>query len=133
LAERSRSALYVLTGAVAFAAAQAVLFLVAGESNRPTIDSNGWFLNSTTGIAVVATVTAAACAAASRAWPAATLWRGWAAFVGGAALAFLAALFGFGPGTIFPIVIVAGLAVIGVGALAGSAVARMGLRRGRAR
>jgi hypothetical protein len=124
---------HVLAGAVAFAAAQAVLFLVAGEATRPTIDGNGWFLNSATGIAAMAAVATALCAAASRAWPVATLWQAWTAFVGGAALAFLAALFSFGPGTIFPIVIVVGLAVIGSAALLGSAVVRIGMVRRRTR
>jgi len=126
LSRFTRSVPHVLAGAVAFAAAQAGLFVVAGEATRPTIDGNGWFLNSATGIAIVVGVAAVVRAAASRAWPAATLWQGWAAFAGGAALVLIAVLFSLGPGTIFPIVIVAGVAVIGVGALAGSALARIG-------
>ena len=124
---------HALAGAVAFAAAQAVLFLVAGDTRRPTVDSPGWFLNSGQGIIVMAVVAAAVCAASLRVWPAATVWEGWVAFVAGAGVALVTSLFALGPGTIFPIVIAAGLAVVGVGALAGSAAARPELRRRRTR
>jgi len=78
---------------------------------------------------VVMVVAAVVCAAAIRAWPAGTIWKGWVAFVGGAAIALVISVFALGPGTIFPIVIAAGLAVVGVGALAGSAAARPELFR----
>jgi hypothetical protein len=115
---------YYVAGAVAFAAAQAVLFLMAGQSARPTIDSSGWFLNSGTGIAVMAAVVAAASLIASKAFPPA-LWRGWTAFASGGVMALVAAVFLFGPGTIFPIVIAAGAVVIAVAALLGAWVARL--------
>ncbi len=114
---------YFLAGAVAFAAAQAVLFFMAGQSAHPTIDGSEWFLNSGTGIAVMAAVVAAASLIASKAFPL-PLWRGWTAFVGGGVLALVAAVFLFGPGSIFPIVIAAGAVVIAVAALAGAWVAR---------
>lgn len=126
-----QSAPHVLAGAVAFAAAQAVLFLVAGEATRPTIDGNGWFLNSGAGIFAMAVVAAAVCPGALFARPASPIWRGWIAFVAGAGGALITAVFALGPGTIFPIVIAAGVAVVGVGALAGSAVAWLILRRRR--
>jgi hypothetical protein len=54
------------------------------------------------------------------------------AFVAGAAGALIAAVFALGPGTIFPIVIAVGVAVVAVGALAGSAVVRLvGRQRSR--
>jgi hypothetical protein len=115
---------YVLAGAVAFAAAQAILFLIAGQSARPTIDGGGWFLNSGAGIAVMAAVVAVVSLLASRAFPP-SLWRGWLAFVGGGVLALVAAVFLLGPGTIFPIVIAAGAAVIAVAALVGAWAARL--------
>jgi hypothetical protein len=109
---------YFLAGAVAFAAAQAVLFLVAEPPARQTIDGEGWFLNSSTGIAVMAAVLVAASLVVSRALPA-PLWQRWALFVGGGIAALVGAVFLFGPGTIFPIVIVAGAVVIAVSALVG--------------
>ena len=127
------STLHVLAGAVAFAAAQAVLFLVAGEATQPTIDGDGWFLNSGAGILVMAVVAGAVCAAALRAWPVSPIWKGWSAFVAGAGGALISAVFAFGPGTIFPIVIAAGVAVLGGGALAGSGVARLAVKRQRIR
>lgn len=120
---------HVLAGAVAFAAAQAALFLVAGEATRPTIDGPGWFLNSGAGIIVMAVGCGAVCTAALLAWPASPIWKGWMAFVAGAGGALITAVFVLGPGTIFPIVIAAGVAVVSVGALAGAAVARLVLRR----
>lgn len=124
---------HFLAGAVAFAAAQAVLFVWAGSTVRPTIDSGGWFLNSAAGIAAMAIVSAAGSAAVARARPTVTLWDGWAAFVAGAALVFVATLFALGPGTIFPIVIAAGVLVIAAGALGGSTVGRLGRLRTRTR
>ena len=120
---------YFLAGAVAFAAAQAVLFLIAGQGTDATIDDAGWFLNSTAGIATMALVLAVAAAAAGRALPSRGVWHGWAALTAGASLALAVAVFVLGPGTIFPIVIAAGIAVIGAGALAGSLVERFALRR----
>jgi len=133
LSRTTRSLPHVLAGAFAFAAAQAVLFLVAGDTRRPTVDSPGWFLNSGRGVLVMAVVAAAVCGAALRAWPAGPIWKGWVAFVGGAAVALVISVFVLGPGTIFPIVIAAGVAVVGVGALAGSAAARPELLRRRTR
>lgn len=133
MSPRSPRLSHFLAGAVAFAAAQAVLFARAGSALRPTIDSGGWFLNSAAGIAAMAIVAAAASAAVARARPPATIWEGWAAFVAGAAVAFVATLFVLGPGTIFPIVIAAGVVVIATGALAGSAVGRLGRPRTRTR
>jgi hypothetical protein len=129
LSRATQSVLHILAGAVAFAAAQAVLFLVSGDTRRPTVDSPGWFLNSGRGVLVMAVVASVACGAAIRAWPAGTIWKGWVAFVGGAAIALVISVFALGPGTIFPIVIAAGLAVVGVGALIGSAAARPELFR----
>jgi hypothetical protein len=109
---------HFLAGAVAFAAAQAVLFLVAEPPARDVIDGEGWFLNSGTGIAVMAVVLVAASLVMSRALPA-PLWQRWALFAGGGIAALVGAVFLFGPGTLFPIVIVAGAAVIAVSALLG--------------
>lgn len=81
----------------------------------------------------MAVVAAAVCGAAIRAWPAGTIWKGWAAFVGGAAIALVISVFALGPGTIFPIVIAAGLFIVGVGALGGSAMAGLLPRRRRMR
>jgi hypothetical protein len=44
--DRTRVSGYFLAGAVAFAAAQALLFLLAEPPARYTIDGEGWFLNS---------------------------------------------------------------------------------------
>jgi hypothetical protein len=115
---------YFLAGAVAFAAAQAILFLIAGEPAGPTIDGTGWFLNSGLGIAVMAATVTVVSLLVSKAFPP-SLWRGWTAFVAGGVAALAAAVFLFGPGTIFPIVIAAGAAVIAVAALAGAGVARL--------
>jgi hypothetical protein len=115
---------YFLAGAVAFAAAQAVLFFMAEQSARPTIDGVGWFLNSGTGIAVMAAVVAVVSLIVSKAFPP-PLWRGLTAFVGGGVLALAAAVFLFGPGSIFPIVIAAGAVEIAVAALAGAWGARL--------
>lgn len=109
---------YFLAGAVAFAAAQAVLFLVAEPPARHAIDGEGWFLNSSTGIAVMAAVLVAASLVVSRALPA-PLWQRWGSFVAGGIVALVGAVFLLGPGTIFPIVIVAGAVVIAVSALVG--------------
>jgi hypothetical protein len=121
---RTRLSGYFLAGAVAFAAAQAALFLMAGQSARPTIDGGGWFLNSGTGIAVMAALVAVVSLIVSKAFTL-PLWRGWTAFVGGGVLALVAAVFLFGPGSIFPIVIAAGAVVIAVAALAGAWGARL--------
>ncbi len=66
----------------------------------------------------MAAVLVAASLVVSRALPA-PLWQRWALFVGGGVVALVGAVFLFGPGTIFPIVIVAGAAVIAVSALVG--------------
>jgi hypothetical protein len=115
---------YSLAGAVAFAAAQAVLFLMAGQSARPTVDGSGWFLNSGTGIALMALAMAVASFIVSMAFPT-SLWQGWAAFMGGGVAALVAAVFLLGPGTIFPIVIAVGAVVIAVAALAGASGGRL--------
>ena len=129
MSRAAQSIPYLLAGAVAFAAAQAVLFLVAGDRRGWGIDSQGWFLNSAAGIIVMAVVAGSVSATVLGTWPASTIWKGWMAFVAGAGLALITAVFALGPGTIFPIVIVAGLVVVGVGALAGSAIAVLLLRR----
>jgi len=129
LSRATQSVPHVLAGAVAFATAQAVLFLVTGDTRRPTVDSPGWFLNSGQGILVMAFVAAAVCGATVRAWPAGTIWKGWLAFVAGAGVALVTSVFALGPGTLFPIVIAAGLVVVGVGALAGAAAGRPELFR----
>ena len=128
----TRSAPHVLAGAVAFAAAQAFLFLAAGEATRPTIDGRGWFLNSGTGIILMAVVAATVCAAVLRARPASPILKGSIAFVVGAGVALTTTVFALGPGTIFPIVIAAGFFVVVVAAVAGSSVASL-LRRERMR
>ena len=133
MARFTRTAPHVLAGGVSFAAAQAFLFLVADDVGPPTIDSHGWFLNSGAGSIVTAVVAAVVCAGALGIWPASPIWKGWVAFVGGAGVAIISTVFALGPGTIFPIVLAAGVAVVGVGALAGSAVASLVLRRQRLR
>jgi hypothetical protein len=112
--------MYFLAGAVAFASAQAVLFLVFDQSARPSVDASGWFLNSGTGIAAMATVLAITAFTVKTA-----MWRSWALFVAGGVLALVAAVFLFGPGTIFPIVIAAGAGLIALAALAGALAARV--------
>jgi hypothetical protein len=130
----SQTVPHFLAGAASFAAAQGALFLLAGDDiNRATIDSAGWFLNSGRGMVVMAIVAGAACGGALRVWPVPTIWKGWVAFVSGAGVALVSAVFALGPGTIFPIVIAAGLAVVGVGALAGAVAARPDLVRRRPR
>lgn len=119
---------YSLAGAVAFAAAQAVLFLIAGQPAGRSIDDAGWFLNSTSGIATMALVMAVGAVAAGRILPPRGIWQVWAAFTAGSAVALVVAVFAFGPGTIFPLVIAAGIAVAGVGGLAGLLAARLLLR-----
>ena len=115
---RTRLSGCFLAGAAAFAAAQAVLFLVAKPATPRAIDGDGWFLNSGTGIAVMAAILVAASLVISRAVPA-PLWLRWMLFVGGGVVALVGAVFLFGPGTIFPIVIAAGAAVIAVSAFVG--------------
>jgi hypothetical protein len=129
LAPDTRVSGYFLAGAVAFAAAQAVLFLVAGQATDASIDDAGWFLNSTAGITTMALVLSIVAAAAGRVLPSRGVWQGWAGLTAGASLALVVAVFVLGPGTIFPIVIGAGIAVIGVAALVGSLVARLALLR----
>ena len=121
--DRTRLSTHFLAGAVAFAAAQAFLFLSSEPPVRDVIDGEGWFLNSGTGVAVMAAVLAAAALITSRTTPA-PLWKRWALFVGGGIVALAGAVFLFGPGTIFPIVFVAGTAVIAVSALAGAGAAQ---------
>jgi hypothetical protein len=53
-----------------------------------------------------------------------SLWRGWALFAGGGVVMLAGAVFLFGPGTIFPIVIAAGTVLIAVSALAGAVAGR---------
>jgi hypothetical protein len=122
--DRTRLSGYFLAGAVAFATAQAVLFLAAEPPARRAIDGEGWFLNSGTGIAVMTAVLVAASLVVSRALPG-RLWQRWGLFVGGGVVALVGAVFLFGPGTIFPLVIVTGAVVIAVAALAGAWGARL--------
>ena len=120
---------YFLAGAVAFAAAQAVLFLFAGQAARRDDRRRRMVSELDGGHCDVALVLAVVAAAAGGVLPARGVWQGWAALTAGASLALVVAVFVLGPGTIFPIVIAAGIAVIGVGALAGSLVARFALLR----
>jgi hypothetical protein len=114
---------YSLAGAVAFAAAQAVLFLIAGQSGCPSMDAAGWFLNSAAGMAAMAAVLAVASSIVGKA-VSSPVWRGWTFFVAGGVAALVATVFLLGPGTIFPIVIAAGSTLIAVSAAAGTPVAR---------
>jgi hypothetical protein len=122
--DRMRFSGHVLAGAVAFAAAQAILFLAADPPSGRPIDGEGWFLNSGTGITLMAAIVVAASLVVGKALPA-PLWQRWVSFVVGAMAALVAAVFFFGPGTIFPLVIVAGAVVIALAAIAGAWGARL--------
>ncbi len=118
---------YLVAGAVAFAAAQAVLFMVADSSTRPTIDSGGWFLNSLTGVIVMTAILAVAAMTMFVASSEPRPWRAAITFAGGATLAMMAAVFLIGPGNIFPIVMAVGAALIAIATTTGAAIAA-GLR-----
>jgi len=108
----------MVLGAAAFASVQLVLLRRAGP---PLSDSAGWFLNSdTNGLAICAAVAIAAAVVAAFASPA-DLFSAAVACLAGAIIAMSAVLFTIGPGTIFPIVIVFGGAVLGLAVAAGTA------------
>jgi hypothetical protein len=119
----SSVAAQVVAGGVAFGAAQLLLFLLAGPSTAPTIDSSAWFLNSGRGVLIMTIVLALAAAATGLGSSPRSVWRAAAAFSGGAAAVMVVFVFALGPGTIFPIVIVIGTAIIAVAAVTGNAIA----------
>jgi hypothetical protein len=122
----------IVAGFCIFVAAQAALVLASGGS-RLTIDGEAWFLNSARGVVTLAGMVAAASAAMSARWSsrmpllvsAVTL---------GASLAMTLMVFVIGPGTLFPIVIAVGTAILGTAVVAGSLLGRtlvmLGHRRG---
>ena len=113
---------HAVAGSVAFAAAQLLLFLLAGQNSAATIDSSGWFLNSGRGVLIMTIVLALAAAAMGLGSSPPSVWRAAAAFSGGAAAVMVVFVFALGPGTIFPIVIVIGTAIIAVAAVTGGAI-----------
>jgi hypothetical protein len=116
-------------GALVFLAAQSILFLLARPSGGPTIDSAGWFLNSGQGvlaIAVALVLTAAAIAATS---PLPNPWTGVAAFAAGASAMIVVAVLVLGPGTIYPIVIAVGIAIVTLSAVIGASAGLLVRRR----
>jgi hypothetical protein len=126
-------AVRVLAGFGVFAAAQAVLFM-ASDGSRLTIDSDGWFLNTGRGVLTLAAAVGLASAGMAALWSA-RLPQLASPVTLGAVLAMTVALFIIGPGTLFPIVIAVGTAVLGAAAVVGSFVGRslvvMRHRRGR--
>ena len=120
----STVAAHIVGGSVAFAAAQLLLFLLAGQNAAPTIDSSAWFLNSGRGVLITTIVLALAAAATGIGSSPPGVWRAAVAFSGGAAAAMILLVFALGPGTIFPIVIAVGTVIIAVAALTGVAIAR---------
>jgi hypothetical protein len=108
------------------AALGALAFLAADFALART--GAGWFLNSGRGVLVVAAVLGvlAILVGSVRTVP---LRVGGAALVAGAVVAMVGTLFVVGPGTIFPIVIVVGTAVIAVAVAAGTMLAALVRRR----
>lgn len=120
----SSVAAHIVAGSVAFAAAQLLLFLLAGQSAAPSIESSAWFLNSGRGVLITTIVLALAAAAMGFGSSPPGVLKTAAAFSGGAAAAMVFVLFALGPGTIFPLVIAIGTAIISVAAVTGVALAR---------
>jgi hypothetical protein len=114
-------------GAVTYLAAQGALFLTLGAGDGA--DSAGWFLNSGRGVGTVAAIVVLATAAVFG-FRAAPCGVSVGAFTIGAAAAIAGTLFVIGPGTIFPIVIAAGGAIVAVAATAGRLIGH-GLRLAR--
>jgi hypothetical protein len=113
-------ALCALAGFASFLIPQGALF---AQSSAPLADSPGWFLNSGRNVAAIELtlfVSAAVVAFLQRGrWG-----EGAAAFAAGATWAMGATLFVIGPGTIFPIVMGIGgalmVAAVAVGTVAGA-------------
>ena len=106
----------MVVGAVAFASVQIVLLQRAGP---PLNDSAGWFLNSDSNVSAICAavaIAAAIVAAGSR-----VNRRSAAACLAGAIVAMTVVLFAIGAGTIFPIVIVFGGAMLAFAVAAGTA------------
>jgi hypothetical protein len=120
----SSVAAHIVGGSVAFAAAQLLLFLLAGQNAAPAIDNSAWFLNSGRGVLITTIVLALAAAAMGLGSSPPGLWSATVAFSGGAAAAMVVVLFALGPGTIFPIVIAIGMVIIAVAAITGAVIAR---------
>ena len=120
----SSVAAHIVAGSVAFATAQLLLFLLAGQSAAPSIESSAWFLNSGRGVLMTTIVLALAAAATGLGSSPPGVWRAAVAFSGGAAAAMVVLVFALGPGTIFPIVIAVGTVIIAVAAFTGVAIAR---------
>ena len=120
----TRKWLVLLGGTGLFLSVQGLLFLtaapVAGMKN------SGWFLNSGRGVAVVGVVCAVVGALIG--FGRRDSVREAAMVASGAVLAMVAVLFTIGPGTIFPIVIVFGTAIIAGATAAGTGVGT-GVRR----
>jgi hypothetical protein len=106
-----------LAGFIAFLSPQIVMIV---RSSAPLADSPGWFLNSARNIAVIELTLAVGAAIA--AFLRGGRWvEGAAIFTGGAIWAMVLTLFATGPGTIFPIVIGIGSALIVVAVALGTA------------
>jgi hypothetical protein len=105
-----------LGGAGLFLLVQGLLFLTTAQVAG--MEDAGWFLNSGRGVAAVALVFATAGAVVGFLR---TSVREAAMMASGAVLAMIVTLFTIGPGTIFPIVIVFGTAIIAGATTAGTA------------
>ena len=123
-------ALAGLAGAALFLPVDAVLVLtaapLAGIENRGVGQTTGWFLNSGRGVAAMAIAFAlmgALIGFTRRASVREAMLAG-----SGAVLAMIVMLFSIGPGTIFPIVIAFGTAMIAGATAAGTA---LGIELGR--
>lgn len=116
--------LALLGGGVLFAALQGWLFQIA--TPIPGIEDAGWFLNSGRGVRAVATTFVAVGALiglSRRDWMAES-----ATTAAGAVLVMTGVLFSIGAGTIFPIVIVFGTAIVGGAVAIGASVGMLARR-----
>lgn len=119
-----------VSGAAAFCIGQLPILLASRVDDAP-VDDPGWFLNSGRNAGIIAFAVAAFAAALflhKNISP-----RHFVTYVAGATLAMAVVLAAVGPGTIFPIVILAGAIVIGaasaLGAGLGYAARRVRTRR----
>jgi hypothetical protein len=119
----------LLAGFCIFVVVQAALFFASGGT-RPTIESDGWFLNSGRGVATLAAAIALASAAMAALWSTRVPQIASPVTLG-AALAMTSMVLLLGPGTLFPIVIAVGTAVLGAAVVVGSLVGRSLVLRGR--
>jgi hypothetical protein len=111
----------VMAGSAVFLAVQMLLFWVSEPI--PEIDHSGWFLNSPRGVLVVGVAMAGVGGVFGSSGRDGVIKATMSA--SGATLAMMATLFAIGPGTIFPIVIFFGAAIIAGSVALGAAVGIM--------